>query len=110
MKQGSENDLIDRIRATPYFKPILDDLPELLDPQSFVGRAPQQVLKFCGGEVEEALSKYVSKFILPCLLWSLLGVIRGLLHLLCNTLANEISLAFRYKDALNKTSGGELFV
>lgn len=58
---GRDNDLIERIRADPFFAPIVhDDLPKLLDPQTFVGRAPQQVEEFAGpgGPVEAALSAY----------------------------------------------------
>ena len=58
--EGKDNDLIDRIRRTPFFEPILGRLDELLDPKDFVGRAPQQVEKFTrvGGEVSQALGKY----------------------------------------------------
>ena len=58
--EGEDNDLIDRIRRAPFFKPILGQLDQLLDPRSFYGRAPQQVDKFTGpgGEVEKALEKY----------------------------------------------------
>ena len=41
--EGGNNDLIDRIRAEPYFSPILAELDSLLDPSTFVGRAPEQV-------------------------------------------------------------------
>lgn len=59
-KEGKPNDLVERIRRTDFFKPILSDLDELLDPSTFVGRAPQQVEKFCGdgGEVSRALEGY----------------------------------------------------
>lgn len=40
---GRNNDLVERIKKNPYFKPILGQLDELLNPLSFVGRAPQQV-------------------------------------------------------------------
>ncbi|KAM0797102.1 putative adenylosuccinate lyase Ade13 [Usnea florida] len=58
--EGEDNDLIDRIRKAPFFKPIIGQLDQLLDPRSFYGRAPQQVDKFTGpgGEVEKALEKY----------------------------------------------------
>lgn len=49
-QHGRENDLVDRIKKSPYFKPILNQLDELLNPSSFIGRAPQQVvinLDFC---------------------------------------------------------------
>ena len=41
--EGKENDLIERITADPYFAPILGQLEELMDPTTFVGRAPNQV-------------------------------------------------------------------
>ncbi|KAG9863050.1 adenylosuccinate lyase, partial [Aureobasidium melanogenum] len=58
--EGKHNDLIERIRATPFFEPILGELDTLLDPSTFTGRAPQQVEKFCGpnGDVEKALAKF----------------------------------------------------
>ena len=41
MKQlGLDNDLIERVRADPYFDPIKGQLDALLDPKTFVGRAP----------------------------------------------------------------------
>ena len=40
---GRENDLVSRLRASPYFSPVHTQLGELLDPQTFIGRAPQQV-------------------------------------------------------------------
>lgn len=43
-KDGLENDLIQRIRADLYFAPIHKQLEELMNPVTFVGRAPQQVL------------------------------------------------------------------
>lgn len=57
---GEDNDLLDRIQAEPFFAPILDKLPQLLDPKTFVGRAPQQVEQYCGpnGSVQAALAKY----------------------------------------------------
>ena len=58
--EGLDNDLIERIRKTEFFKPIIGQLDHLLEPKSFYGRAPQQVDKFTGpgGEVESALEKY----------------------------------------------------
>lgn len=56
--QGGENDLMARIRGDDFFKPVLNDLPRLLDAKNHVGRCPQQVQKFCNGEVEQALAKY----------------------------------------------------
>lgn len=54
---GLENDLIDRVKADPYFDPIKDHLEQLLDPATFVGRAPQQVDKFIKDWVVPALAR-----------------------------------------------------
>ena len=53
---GLENDLIDRVRKDPYFDPIKDQLEELLDPSSFIGRAPEQVDSFLKDWVGPALA------------------------------------------------------
>ncbi|KAF9040109.1 adenylosuccinate lyase [Panaeolus papilionaceus] len=53
---GLENDLIERIRADPYFDPIKADLDNLLEPSSFIGRAPEQVDSFLKNWVEPALA------------------------------------------------------
>lgn len=55
---GGANDLIDRIRRTPFFAPVAGQLDELLDPATFIGRCPQQVEKFLDTEVSKALGKY----------------------------------------------------
>ncbi|ANZ75852.1 BA75_02223T0 [Komagataella pastoris] len=59
-EQGGDNDLIERIKNTEYFKPIWNDLETLLDPSTFVGRAPQQTEKFVKVTVAEALKPYQS--------------------------------------------------
>ena len=53
---GEENDLIERVRKDAYFDPIKDELDALLDPRSFIGRAPQQVDKFLKDWVAPALA------------------------------------------------------
>ncbi|KAK6091543.1 adenylosuccinase ade13 [Batrachochytrium dendrobatidis] len=63
-EEGRENDLIERIKATAYFAPIVPHLDTLLDAKTFVGRAPQQVTKFLATEVQAALAPY--KEILAC--------------------------------------------
>uniref|UniRef100_A0A8C6Z8Y5 Adenylosuccinate lyase n=1 Tax=Nothoprocta perdicaria TaxID=30464 RepID=A0A8C6Z8Y5_NOTPE len=60
-QEGGDNDLIDRVRADPYFSPIHGHLESLLDPSSFTGRAPQQVAKFLKEEVRPALVPYQGK-------------------------------------------------
>ncbi|KIK09640.1 hypothetical protein K443DRAFT_671528 [Laccaria amethystina LaAM-08-1] len=53
---GLENDLIDRIRKDAYFDPIKAELDTLLDPASFIGRAPEQVDAFLKDWVAPALA------------------------------------------------------
>ena len=42
-QHGRDNDLVERIRASDYFAPVHSKLEKLLDPLTFIGRAPQQV-------------------------------------------------------------------
>lgn len=59
-EEGGDNDLIERIKNTEYFKPVHDDLEKLLDPSTFVGRAPEQTDKFVKKTVAKALEPYQS--------------------------------------------------
>lgn len=52
---GEENDLIERVRKDDYFDTIKDELDALLDPRSFIGRAPEQVDRFLKEWVTPAL-------------------------------------------------------
>ncbi|TNE89771.1 MAG: adenylosuccinate lyase [Deltaproteobacteria bacterium] len=61
--EGKDNDLLDRVRADAFFAPIHDDLDELLDPSTFIGRAPEQTLAFLDGEVAEALAPWQEKLV-----------------------------------------------
>ncbi|KAJ7590448.1 L-Aspartase-like protein [Mycena floridula] len=54
---GLENDLIERIKKDPYFDGIKGELDDLLDPRSFIGRAPEQVDTFLKEWVEPALKE-----------------------------------------------------
>lgn len=49
-EEGGDNDLIGRIRKDPFFEPIHSKLDQLLDPKTFIGRAPQQVDHFIKGQ------------------------------------------------------------
>lgn len=42
-QHGKSNDMVERILDSPYFAPIHGKLKQLLDPVTFIGRAPQQV-------------------------------------------------------------------
>ncbi|CAK7893130.1 hypothetical protein CAAN1_01S13256 [[Candida] anglica] len=57
-QEGGDNDLIQRIKNTKYFEPIWDELDSLLDPSTFVGRAPQQTEKFINNDVKKALEPH----------------------------------------------------
>ena len=57
-QHGLDNDLVDRIKRDPYFAPILDQLEDLFDPSTFVGRAPAQVVEFLEEEVYPILEAY----------------------------------------------------
>lgn len=57
-EEGGVNDLVQRIRDDPYFAPVHEDLDHLLDPKTFIGRAPQQVTQFINEEVKPMLEVY----------------------------------------------------
>ena len=57
-EEGGENDLIERVKKDEYFAPIWSQLDVLLDPKTFVGRAPEQVDKFVQKWVQPALKPY----------------------------------------------------
>ncbi|CAH2352272.1 adenylosuccinate lyase [[Candida] railenensis] len=57
-QEGGDNDLIQRVKNTKYFEPIWNDLEGLLDPSTFVGRAPQQTEKFVNVDVKKALEPF----------------------------------------------------
>ena len=56
--QGGDNNLLELIQKNPYFAPILPKLQQILDPSSFIGRAPQQVEKFIQSHVNKALEPW----------------------------------------------------
>lgn len=60
-QHGRDNDLINRVKADPYFKPILGELDTLLDPSTFTGRAADQVTEFIEEEVKPILNNYKNK-------------------------------------------------
>lgn len=60
-KEGKPNDLIERIKNTPFFDSVKDEIDDMLDPMNFIGRCPEQVLRYCQdpeGEVQVALRPY----------------------------------------------------
>ncbi|MBA2479473.1 MAG: adenylosuccinate lyase [Planctomycetes bacterium] len=60
-QEGLDNDLIARVRADAYFAPIHSSLDAIMDPTTFIGRAPQQVDRFLAEEVRPALAPYAAR-------------------------------------------------
>lgn len=57
-KHGKDNDLVDRIKADPYFAPIIGQLDSILDARTFIGRSADQVTEFLEEEVAPVLRNY----------------------------------------------------
>ncbi len=53
---GKPNDLIARLKADDAFAAV--DIDALLDPQAFIGRAPEQVDEFLAAQVEPVRTRY----------------------------------------------------
>jgi len=58
-QEGKDNDLIERIKKDEFFEPIWSEIDSLMDPRSFIGRAPEQTVKFIEKEVKLALEPWV---------------------------------------------------
>jgi len=56
--EGADNDLLDRIAADPDFGVTRAELEEELQPERFVGRAPEQVDEFLAEWVQPVLTRY----------------------------------------------------
>lgn len=59
-EEGGENDLLERIAADPIFGVTLEELHQIINPEKYTGRAPQQTEEFLSGPVAETLQKYDS--------------------------------------------------
>ena len=57
-RDGGENDLLERIAGDPAFGVTLEELEKLLEPEKYVGRAPQQTEDFINEVVIPALAPY----------------------------------------------------
>lgn len=57
-QEGKPNDLIERIRNTAFFEPVLGNLEALTDPSTFIGRSPEIVDEVVEFDVRPALEKY----------------------------------------------------
>ncbi len=58
--EGSDNDLIERIRRTSYFAPIHGLLDTILEPTNFIGGIPEMVDDFLQNEVRPTLEPFAS--------------------------------------------------
>jgi adenylosuccinate lyase len=56
-EEGVANDLLDRIAGDPAFAAIRATLHDLVNPEAFLGRAPQQVRDFLAADVDPALER-----------------------------------------------------
>jgi adenylosuccinate lyase len=61
-EEGLSNDLLERIANDPDFAKVKDLIPDLVDAQKFVGRAPEQVDEFLAEIVRPALAERASRF------------------------------------------------
>jgi adenylosuccinate lyase len=57
-REGLDNDLLDRIAADPAFGVTREELEEDLQPERYVGRAPEQVDEFLAEWVDPVLERY----------------------------------------------------
>ena len=55
--EGGENDLVDRIAADPAFHMTKDEILSTMQPENFVGRAPEQGTEFLQSEVQPILEE-----------------------------------------------------
>jgi len=57
-ESGKTNNLLNRIKADPLFSKIAEDIDKLLNPNDFIGRAPEQVKVFLENEIMPVLKEY----------------------------------------------------
>ncbi|KAL5611513.1 hypothetical protein BROUX41_000893 [Berkeleyomyces rouxiae] len=63
-QEGKKNDLVDRMKANPFFAPIKDEIDSMMDPKLFIGRSAGMTERFAGpgGVLDKKLEPY-RKFI-----------------------------------------------
>ena len=54
--EGKPNDLVDRIAADDYFQMSKEDILNVLKPENYIGRAPEQVAEFINDHVKPVLA------------------------------------------------------
>ncbi len=55
-EEGAENNLLARLEGDHRFRSILPQLPDLIDPRKFIGRAPEQVEEFIDDYIDPTLN------------------------------------------------------
>ena len=56
-EEGGDNDLLDRLRNDPAFASIKDDFDTIVNPNDFIGCAPEQVERYLNEKVRPVLKK-----------------------------------------------------
>ena len=56
-REGKENNLLELIAADPAFNMTLDELKALMQPERYVGRAPQQTEEFITEVIQPVLDE-----------------------------------------------------
>lgn len=59
-EDGAANDLMERIAADELFSAIKGELSSLVNPDRFVGRAPEQVMEFIEEMLDPILEQYAA--------------------------------------------------
>ncbi len=57
-EDGGDNDLLERLAEDPLFAPVRDELPNLVEPKQFIGRAAEQVVELIETDVEPILKQF----------------------------------------------------
>lgn len=62
--EGRANDLVSRIKATEFFKPIWGQIDDMLRPELYIGRSVDIVERYCGpgGVAEKKIQAYKAIF------------------------------------------------
>jgi len=56
VKEGESNDLLKRLAGDPLFAAVAGSFDEIVDPKAFIGRAPEQVVRFVSEKVRPAIA------------------------------------------------------
>ena len=57
-QDGEDNDLLERIRKDEMFKCVADKLDDIMNPEDYIGRAPEQVDLFIKNEVMPSITQF----------------------------------------------------